>query len=54
MFLTNSLYTFFLMTSLFPTSLTLLKSVGTGTNLSTSYLSTSLFKLFKLVGTFSN
>ena len=37
-FLTNSLYAVFLTTSFFTTSLSLLKSTGTGTNLSTSYL----------------
>ena len=40
------------MTLFFTTSLSLLKSTGTGTNLSTSNLSTLLFKLLKLVGTF--
>ena len=47
-----ALYTSFLTTSFFTTSLSLLKPTGTGTNLSTSYLSTLLFKLLKLVGTF--
>ena len=41
-------------TSFFTTSLSLLKSTGTGTNLSTSNLPTLLFKLLKLVGTFYN
>ena len=44
----------FLITSFFTTSLSLLQSAGTGTNLSTSNLSTLLFKLLKLVGTFFN
>ena len=47
-----ALYTSFLTTSFFTTSLSLLKSTETGTNLSTSNLYTLLFKLFKLVGTF--
>ena len=38
----------------FTTSVRLLKSRGTGTNLSRSNLSTLLFKLFKLVITFFN
>ena len=38
----------------FTTPLSLLKSAGTGTNLSTSNLSTLLFKLLKLLGTFFN
>ena len=36
------------------TSLSLLKSVGKGTNLSTSNLPTLLFKLFTLLGTVFN
>ena len=40
------------MTSFSTTSLSLLKSTGTCINLSTSNLSTLLFKLLKLVGTF--
>ena len=40
------------MTLFFTTSLSLFKSVATGTKLSTSNLSTLLFKLLKLVGTF--
>ena len=44
----------FLATSFFTASLSLLKSTGTGTNLSTSNLSTLFFKLLKLVGTFFN
>ena len=40
-------YTVFLTTSFFTTSLSLLKSTGTGTNLSISNLSTSVFKLTK-------
>ena len=47
-----ALYTSFLTTYFFPTSLSLLKSTGKGINLSTSYLSTLLFKLLKLVRTF--
>ena len=39
---------------IFTTSLSLLQPTGTGTNLSTSNLSTLLFKLLKLVGTFFN
>ena len=42
----------FLKTSFFKTSLNLLKSTGTGSNVSTSNLSTLLFKLLKLVGKF--
>ena len=44
----------FLTTSFFTTSLSLIKSVGTGTNLSRSNLSTLLFKLFKLLDIFFN
>ena len=43
------LYTSFLTTSFFTTSLNLLKSKETGANLSTSNLSTSVFKLAKFV-----
>ena len=43
-----------LITSFFTTSLSLLKSAGAGSNLSTSNVSTLLFKLFKPVGVFSN
>ena len=39
-------------TLFFTTSLSLLKSTGAVTNLRTSNLSTLLFKLLKLVGTF--
>ena len=39
---------------IFTTSLSLLKSTGTSTNLSTSNLSALLFKLLKLIGTSSN
>ena len=46
---TNLSYTVFLTTSFFTTSLSLLKSTGTGTNLSMSNLSTSVFKLAKFV-----
>ena len=48
-FATNLLYTVFLITSFFTTSLNLLKSAGIGTNLSMSNLSTSVFRLAKLV-----
>ena len=48
-FATNLSYTIFLTTSFFTRSLNLLKSTGTGTNLSTSNLSTLLFKLAKFV-----
>ena len=50
-----ALYTSFSKTSFFTTSLSLLlKSTGTSTNLSISNLSTLLFKLLKLLGTFFN
>ena len=39
---------------IYSTSLTLFKSIETDTNLSTSILSTLLFKLLKLLGTFFN
>ena len=42
-----ALYKSFLMTPFFATSLSLLKSTGTGTNLLTSNLSTLLFKLLE-------
>ena len=42
----------FFKTSFFTASLSLLKSIGIGTNLSTSSLSTLLFKFLKLVRTF--
>ena len=48
-FATNLSYTVFLMTSFFTTSLSLLKSTGTGANLSMSNLSTSVYKLAKFV-----
>ena len=48
-FATNLLYTSYLTTSFFTTSLDLLKSTGIGTNLSISNLSTSVFRLAKLV-----
>ena len=51
-FLILALYTFLLTTSLFTTSLSLLKPTVAGANLSTSTLSTLLFKLLKLVGMF--
>ena len=46
---TNLSYTVFLTTSFFTTSLSLLKSTGTGANLSMSNLSTLVFKLAKFV-----
>ena len=46
---TNLLYTSFLTTSFFTRSLSLLKSTGTGTNLSISNLSTPVFKVGKFV-----
>ena len=42
------------MTSVFTTSLCLIKSNGTGNNLSTSNLSILLFKLLELIGIFFN
>ena len=45
-FLILALYTSFLTTTFSTASPSLLKSTRTGTNLSTSYLSTLLFKLF--------
>ena len=47
-------YTSVLTTLSFTASPSLLKSIGTDTNLSISGLSTLLFKLLKLVGTFFN
>ena len=52
LFFILSLDTFFLTTSIFTTSPSLLKSIGAGINLSKSNLSTLLSELFKLVGTF--
>ena len=49
-----ALYTSFLTTSLFATSLYLLKPTGAGTNLSVSNLFTIIFKLAKLLGIFFN
>ena len=46
---TNLSYTVFLTTSFFTTLLSLLKSVGTGANLSISNLSTSVSKVAKFV-----
>ena len=46
-FVSNLLYTVFLTTSFFTTSLSLLKSTGIVINLSISNLSTSVFKLAK-------
>ena len=48
-FATNLLYTAFLTTSFFITSLNLLKSTEIGTNLSISNLLNSFFRLAKLV-----
>ena len=53
-FLVLPVYTSFSTTSFFTKSLSLLKSTGVGTNLSSSKLSTLLFKLLTLVGTFFN
>ena len=53
-FLILALYTSFLTTSFFTTSYSQLKSIGTGTTLSISNLSTLLFKLFKLGGILFN
>ena len=47
-------YSVFLTTSFFTTLLSLLKSTGTGANLSISNLSTLLFKLLKLFGKIFN
>ena len=44
---TNLSYIVFLTASFFTTSLTLLKSIGTGADLSISNLSTSVFRLAK-------
>ena len=52
-FYLNIIYIFF-KTSLLTKSPNLLKSTGTGNNLSTFSLSTLFFKLLKLVGTFFN
>ena len=46
---TDVSYTVFLTTTFFTTSLSLLKSTGTGTNSSISNLSASVFKLAKFV-----
>ena len=46
---TNLSYTVFLTTSFFTTLFSLAKSLGTGFNLSTTSLSTSVFKLAKYV-----
>ena len=53
-FLILALHTYLLTTSFFTTSLSLLKSIGTGTNLSTPNLSNLVFKFLKLVGAFFN
>ena len=53
-FLILALYSVFLTTSFFTTLLSLLKSTGTGANLSISNLSILFFKLLKLVGIFFN
>ena len=49
-----ALYTPFLTTLFFTASVGLLKSTGTGTNLSTSNLSALLFQLLEPLGTFFN
>ena len=49
-----ALYTSFLETSVFATSLGVLKSIGTGTDLSLSNLCTLLFKLLILLSTLYN
>ena len=49
-----ALYTSFLTTSFFTTSLSLLKSIGAGANLATSNLSTLLFILLIGLSTFFN
>ena len=54
MLLILTLYTSYLKTSLFTAWLSLLKSTGTGTNLSASSFIYLIFKLFKLIGTFFN
>ena len=46
---TNLSFAVFLTTSFFTTSLSLIKSIGTGINLSMSNLSTSVFRLAKFV-----
>ena len=53
-FLILALYISFLIMSIFAATLSLLKSIGTGAYLSTSNLSTLLFKLLKSAGTFFN
>ena len=53
-FLILVLYISFLIMSFFAATLSLLKSIGTGAYLSTSNLSTLLFKLLKSAGTFFN
>ena len=53
-FLILALYISFLIMSFFAATLSLLKSIGTGAYLSTSNLSTLLFKLLKSAGTFFN
>ena len=52
-FLAKSLYVVFLTTPFFTASLNFLVSTGKDVNLWTSSLSTLLFNLFKLLGTFS-
>ena len=49
-----ALYTSFITIQFFATSVSLLKSTGTGTHLSTCNLSTSLYELLKLLGIFFN
>ena len=53
-FLTNSIYSVFLTTSFFTTSLSLLKSTEVFSNLPISNLSTLHFKQLKPLGTFFN
>ena len=50
----SALYSNFLTASYFTVLLSLLKSTGTGANLSMSNLATLFFKLLKLVGKFFN
>ena len=50
-FLTNSSYVVFLITSLFATSLSLLKLIRAVSNLTISNLSALLSKMFKSIGT---
>ena len=54
LFLILALYTSFVTTLFFTTSLSLLKATGRGTNLSISNSSTLIFKLLKPLATFFN